>query len=747
MPTDNTNNMIRQILFAIVIFLSTCMIAGAEEENQSTWPREIVTEEKPTITLYQPQLESFENNILIGRMAISAKPEDKDLIFGAVWFSATLITDLENRIVILDKMNITQTHFPDVKEDKVEFFSRLLEVEMEGWDFEMSLDRLLASLELAEVQAEHSTHLNNAPPEIFFRTTPTMLIYIDGDPILQDTDESGIQYVANTPYFLVKYTKYNDYFLKGDKWWYTSKEITSEWKNTEKVPKKVTKLADKVIDDEGLDQDSALMAMDEPPELIVSTIPAELVVTDGEPKYTPIEGTSLLYVDNTESDILMDINSQKHYVLLAGRWYQSQTLQDGDWAFAEPDDLPAEFSEIPTESAMANVRTSIPGTEEANIAVLEQSIPQTATVDRKTATFEVSYDGDPEFKEIEGTTMAYAVNCDKSVLLVDNRYYGVEDGVWFESTKATGPWAVSTEVPEGVEDIPPECPVYNVKYVYIYESTPEVVYVGYTPGYTCSYVYGGVVVYGTGYWYNPWYGHYYYPRPVTWGFGVHYNPWTGWGFSFGFRFGWHSPYARWWGPRGYHRGYRRGYSHGYRRGYNRGYNRGYSAGARRGYQAGQRSANSNVYNNRANGVRSTGVNQRQAQANAARNQGGNANRQTQAQNRGNAQKNNTNAGNRGSTPRTNTQPSTKPNNVYSDRNGNVQRRDQNGNVENRSNGQWQSQSGNRSGSNQQVNRESQARQQGAQRQNNYNANRSTQSRSSGSRPSGGGSRGGGGRRR
>ncbi len=730
--------MLKQILITLMIFLSACYIAGAEEEeNQLTWPREIETKEKVVITLYQPQLESFENDILIGRMAVSAKPADKDLIFGAIWFSARLITDLENRVVMLDKMKVTQTHFPDVKEDKVEYFSRMLEAEIGGWDFEMSLDKLLASLELAEVNKKHSTHLNNAPPKIFFRTTPAMLIYIDGNPILQDTDESGIQYVANTPYFLVKDTKKGDFYLKGDKWWYTSKKITSDWESTEKVPKKVSKLADKAIDDEGLDQDSALMAMDQPPELIISTTPAELIVTDGEPDYTPIEGTPLLYVKNTESDILMDINSQNHYILLAGRWYSSKTLQDGDWTFAEPDDLPPEFSEIPTESPMADVRPSVPGTEEANIAVLEQTIPQTATVDRKTATFEVSYDGDPEFKKIEGTTMAYAVNCDKSVLLIDNWYYGVDNGIWFESTKAKGPWVVSTERPEGVDDIPPESPVYNVKYVYIYDSTPEVVYVGYTPGYTCSYVYGGVVVYGTGYYYNPWYRNYYYPRPVTWGFGVHYNPWTGWGFSIGFGFGWHRPHYGWWGPRGYHHGYRRGYNRGYSRGYNRGYNRGYSAGAKRGYQAGQRSANSNVYNNRSNGVQSTGVTQRQAQANAARNQGGNANRQAQAQNRANVQ-NNT----RGSTPNTNTRQSTKQNNVYADRNGNVQSRDQNGNWENRSSGQRETQSGNRSGSTQQMNKEHQARQQGAQRQSSYNSNRSSQPRSSYSRPSGGGSRGG-----
>jgi len=54
-------------------------------------------------------------------------------------------------------------------------------------------------------------------------------------------------------------------------------------------------------------------------------------------------------------------------------------------------------------------------------------------------------------------------------------------------------------VPDDVQDIPPDNPHYNVKYVYIYDSTPDVSYVGYTPAYMGSYVYGPCVVYGTGY--------------------------------------------------------------------------------------------------------------------------------------------------------------------------------------------------------------------------------------------------------
>jgi hypothetical protein len=126
--------------------------------------------------------------------------------------------------------------------------------------------------------------------------------------------------------------------------------------------------------------------------------------------------------------------------------------------------------------------------------------------------------------------------------------------VWFKSASPKGPWAVSDSRPEDVDKIPPGSAAYNVKYVYIYETTPQYVYVGYTPGYMGAYVYGPVVVYGTGYYYKPWYVHVYYPRPVTYGFSMHYNPFTGWSIGFHYSVGFFHFHAYYghrygiWGP-------------------------------------------------------------------------------------------------------------------------------------------------------------------------------------------------------
>ncbi len=612
------------------------------------WPIEIESKDGAITTLYQPQLESFKDNILEGRMALTIKPKDKELIFGAVWFKATMSTDFDKRTVVLEKMEILKTHFPElVDKEKAKKFSDLLSNEIESWNLEMSLDRLMSSLEEVEDINKLSDQINNDPPEIYFRTSPAVLMMIDGEPILKKDEKSGIEYVVNTPFFIVKDSPKSDYYILGGKFWYSSNDILNNWKNIESVPSKIKKFAEQNQQDK--EKDSISEAMTDAPELILTDKSAELILVDGKIDYKPIDGTNLLYVSNSENDIIMDISSQNHYILLAGRWYYSKSLEDGDWKFQNPSDLPTDFNKIPNDSDMSSVRTSIPGTSEAETALLEQSIPQTAEIDRKTAKTEVTYDGNPKFEEIENTDISYALNTDKTVLLIKKKYYVVDNAVWFSSDKANGPWEVCVERPNEVDQIPPEAPVYNVKYAYIYDSSPTVVYVGYLPGYTNCYVYNGVVVYGTGYYYKPWYGNYYYPRPVTWGFGVHYNPWTGWGFSVGFSYGWmswgfHPHRGGYWGPRGYYGGYRHGYRHGYHRGY------------RAGYAAGNRNAHRNVYNNRSTGVKKTGNINRSNVSNRANNR---------------------------------TRPTGKSNNMYTDRSGNVYQRDKNGNYNNKSNRQNQ----------------------------------------------------------
>jgi hypothetical protein len=595
--------LLRVFLPAAVLVCGVPALAQGEPENY--WPREINLPQGDII-IYQPQPEKLVGDILTARTAIAIELKDGEQpIFGAVWFSARLGTDRSERTATLLEVVVDNIRIPIEDESKSQELAKLLETEMPKWQLTISMDNLLATLEVEDAREEAADSISTEPPKIIFTTKPAVLVLIDGKPQLRDVEGSGLQRVINTPFTILYDGKSKLWYLNADSdTWYTAADVQGDWTVSSTVPAAVAALAPpppaEESPPEGDTEDTA--APGPAPEIVVMTEPAELISIDGKASFEPIAGTQLLTVTNTDSDLLMDIGGQNYYVLLSGRWYTSTDL-DGPWTYTPGEDLPGDFSAIPEESDMSTVLYAVPGTEAAEEAVLDAQMPQTAAVERSEATLDVEYDGTPTFKSIEGTGLSYAANTATPVIRADSKYYAVDEAVWFVSLAPKGQWVVATEVPASIYTIPPESPLYYVTFVRIYKTTDDYVYVGYTPGYTNTYVYNTTVVYGTGYYYPGWYGQYYYPRYSTWGFHVRYTPWGGWRFGLSysngpFTFymgggGWYR--GGWWGPARY-----RGYRHGYRRGYRHGYRH----GARAGYRAGQRSTREqNLYKSTRNQAR------------------------------------------------------------------------------------------------------------------------------------------------
>jgi hypothetical protein len=540
------------IAFATILWTS-----GAEAVE---WPQEIDAGQA-TIVVYQPQPEELEGNLLRGRAAVAIeRGSGAEPIFGAMWFTARIDTDRDAGTALVRDVKVTDVRWPDSKDDQEQRFTQIVESAVPSTGFEISLPELTASLATAERERESLEDLRHDPPEIVFSDALAVLLLYDGEPRFSPVENSPYERVLNTPFLVVRNTKSGTCYLSSGTFWYEADDPTGPWVHTTSPPKDLVEM----LPPPGSGDPPPTV----PPEIVVATVPTELVVSDGKPAWESLSGGEILYVKNTETAWLRDLGSGNMYLLLSGRWYRSRST-DGPWTFvpadelpagfSRADELPAGFSKIPPASDIGGVRTSVAGTPEAEEAVLDAYIPQTAAIKRNEATLDVEYDGRPDFERIPGTSVSYAVNTGAQVLEVGGRYYAVDNGVWFTSAKATGPWVVADEIPqEQISEIPPSSPVYNTTYVQVYESTPEVVYVGYRPGYLWSYPCYGVPVYGTGWYYPPYWGRWYYPRPPTWGLHVGYNPWTGWNFGFSwsngfFNFGmswgggWGGSYYRPWG--------------------------------------------------------------------------------------------------------------------------------------------------------------------------------------------------------
>ncbi|MEA3303727.1 MAG: hypothetical protein U9Q75_10690 [Pseudomonadota bacterium] len=522
------------------------------------WPREYDHDEGQVV-LYQPQLDEWKDfTTLTAKAAVSVQFKGSDEFqYGAIYLKATTEVDKDEDAVLLDDFMITKMHFPDI-DDAIatkagDLVAKALPVE---GSMVMALDRLVADLE-ADTRDIRETKVNLDPPPIYYSDQPAILLTFMGKPSFKPVEGAeGLMFAVNTNWDLLLDVDSSTYYLLNDEsWMQTADPVKGPWVKAEKLPDSFSKLPD---DDDWGDVKEHIPGKpaEEQALVYVATEPSELIETVGEPEFGLVSGTKLMYVTNTDSDLFFDNDDKNFYFLTAGRWFRTENLQ-GPWEAASAD-LPEEFAKIPEDHEKEDVLSAVPGTPDAEAAVLLASVPQKATVSRKDTTTEVVYEGEPEFVEIKGTspTVSYALNSPNDVFLVSGLYYALVDGVWFVASEPTGPWAVATEVDEAIYSIPEESPKYNATYVRVYDSTPDNVVMGYTSGYSGSYVAAtGVLMFGLGLWAgsywnnNRYYGYHYHPHYYGYGSGMRYR--YGHGYYRGGRPALYGPYGGIGGRAGY----------------------------------------------------------------------------------------------------------------------------------------------------------------------------------------------------
>ena len=509
--------------------------------NPDPWPRQLQLANEQ-VTVYQPQVEGWRGNQLAFRCAVSTLATGASAkVFGVIWGTARTQVDRIERSVALEDFRLTRSNFPTLRDNGASLLAQL-QSQLPLAVQTISLDRLEASLAAAGALAPGRVPVRNAPPVIFVSHAPAVLIPIDGTPVWRRIPETGFERVLNTRAAVLRAVGSPSVFLHVYDGWLTASSVNGPWALATSEPPGIGIVAADLASKGQLDLLDGGNAQPRPslangaPAIYVSQKPAELIVFKGPTNLQPIGATSLLWATNTTSDVIVDTSDNAYYVLLAGRWYTAPSLS-GPWSFISSASLPADFSHIPPGSPAGLVLASVAGTTQAKEALIENSIPQTATVSLASGpSFDESYDGTPQLAVIPGTPLQYVINSASPTIRVDAQtWYALRAGVWFVSASAYGPWSVAATVPAVIYTIPAASPLHYVTYVQIYGSTAELIYVGYTPGYLGTVVApDGVVVYGTGYVYEPWIGTVYYAPPPTWSVMAQpvYNPAVGWSYGF-----------------------------------------------------------------------------------------------------------------------------------------------------------------------------------------------------------------------
>src|SRR6478736_4023502 len=139
-------------LLWISIVLCIAMPAAAQAPDVA-WPREVKAADGTVITVYQPQAERWAENRLSGR--------------------------------------VTKSTFPGATQEESDKYLAILRGAVTKSAWPLSAQALQANLAIAQAVSKQKTlPVKNDPPRILFRTTPSLLVPIDGKPALRDSKEA-----------------------------------------------------------------------------------------------------------------------------------------------------------------------------------------------------------------------------------------------------------------------------------------------------------------------------------------------------------------------------------------------------------------------------------------------------------------------------------------------------------------------------------------------------------------------------
>jgi hypothetical protein len=512
------------------------------------WPRLYELASGGSVLVYQPQVASWKDQkhmVAFSAVSYRGAAESKPAL-GTLRLEADTNVALTDRLVSFRNLRTVEASFQTLTKEQVREVVATIEKVLSDDERVIALDRVLVNVDKSQIVPKNVEGIKADPPSIFFSTTPAVIVNVDSEPIWSPIKENDLKFAVNTNWDLFHHVPTDTFYLRHDASWLKAADVKGPWAAAGALPDSFKKLPP---DDNWKDVKANLpgkpLASAALPRVFVSFTPAELILLTGPPKYAPVTGTSLLWVSNTESDVFRLGKGGPVYYLVAGRWFSAPDFT-GPWTFATPS-LPDDFKQIPLEHDRSRVLASVPGTDQAAEAVLIAQIPQTARVNKNDVKApEVAFEGEAQFAPIEQTTVQRAVNTDKDVFKVGEQYYMCHQGVWFVGTTATGPWEVAESVPEQIYQIPASSPSHHVTYVTIEDDDDdEWVTFAAAAGYTGMMVAWGCTVWGTGWYYPPYYGYgayypYYYGGFPTYGYSAWYNPWTG---AYGRSAGVYGPYG------------------------------------------------------------------------------------------------------------------------------------------------------------------------------------------------------------
>jgi len=163
-------------LFVAIAIALACVLAGAVKARAQDaaavadkWPREFNTG-TATLRVHQPQVNSWQGDVIEFRAAVGATPNAGKEMFGVIRASARTQVNRAARLVVLEDLTLTRSSFPTLRDQGASHLRALQKQFAPAASRTVALDRLEASLAASGAMppADSAANTDPAPAELLY---------------------------------------------------------------------------------------------------------------------------------------------------------------------------------------------------------------------------------------------------------------------------------------------------------------------------------------------------------------------------------------------------------------------------------------------------------------------------------------------------------------------------------------------------------------------------------------------------
>ena len=160
-------------------------------------------------------------------------------VLGVVEMKGTTSIDNVAKLVVISNPQITGTYFPSLDKATADKMEQIFKSFVPA-TLQISLYNLIASTPKKEPPA--GVQLNNDPPKIYVGYRPSILLSVNGEPVLSAVPNTNLKFVANTEWPLFVDEGSSTYYLAVGQQWLTANKLEGQWSATKKLPPEMSKV-------------------------------------------------------------------------------------------------------------------------------------------------------------------------------------------------------------------------------------------------------------------------------------------------------------------------------------------------------------------------------------------------------------------------------------------------------------------------------------------------------------------------